>query len=299
MVVELSVIIPNRGNPAELEKCVRGISEQTVDFEYEVIVVDSTPGDSVEKVIKQFPAVRLIHSAARLYPGAARNLGVHHAAGARLAFIDADCVPSSDWIHHARASLLGTHKIIGGPILDLQRRSGVQWVDNQLQFSPFRAGRQEGFVEHLPSCNMVMERATFESLGGFHEGVATGEDVLLTARAEQLYPNGLWFNPKLVVTHRGRRTLRGFIEHQSAMGYHRGWLQLAFTPAWTWLARSPWLAGLAVGRRFGFIGLQTWRYKRKDILLLMLYSPLVLLGLVAWTTGFYRGVARRKAGGSK
>lgn len=298
MAVDLSVIIPSLGNTAELEGCLRALNNQTADINFEVIVVDSSSNIHVDEITKKFPIVRMIRSELRLLPGAARNLGVRHARSEKLAFLDADCIPSSDWIQQAFVSTQAMNKITGGPILNLQRGSGIQWADNQLQFSSFRAGREEGFAEHLPSCNLVMERATFQSLGGFHERVSTGEDALFSARAGQMYPRGMWFNPRLIISHRGRTTLRSFMQHQSSMGYHRGWLQLAFTPAWTWLARSPWLAGLAVCRRFAFTAHQTWKYNRKDMLLFMLYSPILLLGLIAWTAGFYRGVARRESGGA-
>ena len=297
MAIDLSVIIPSLDNSAELEACLRGLTDQSVDFGFEVIVVDSSADNHVEEVAKEFPSVRLIHSPRKLFPGAARNLGVRHATSKKLAFLDSDCVPSGDWIQQAFASVHSIHKITGGPILDIQHSNAIQWADNQLQFSGFRAGRGEGFAEHLPSCSLVMERATFQSLGGFHEGVPTGEDALLSARAEQLYPRGLWFNPKLIVNHRGRATLRRFMQHQASHGYHRGWLQLVFTPTWAKLSRSPWLAGLALLRRFAYTAYMTWNYNRKEMWLFMLYNPILLLGLVAWTMGFYRGVARRKARG--
>ncbi|MGH2582407.1 MAG: glycosyltransferase [Anaerolineales bacterium] len=297
MAVDLSVIIPSLDNSVELEDCLLALREQSADFDFEVIVVDSGADNHIEEVIRQFPFVQLIRSGRRLVPGAARNLGVSRAASDRLAFLDADCIPSGNWLQQAYASMQEDHKIIGGPIHDLQNRGAIQWADNQLQFSSFRAGRGKGFVEHLPSCNLVMERATFQSLGGFHEDVPTGEDALLSSLSEQLHPRGIWFNPKLVITHRGRATLRSFVSHQSSLGYYRGLLQLAFTPAWDWLSRSPWLAGLALCRRFAYVAYNTWKYNRKDTLRFMLFSPILLFGLAAWTTGFYRGVARRRSGG--
>lgn len=296
MAVDLSVIIPSLGNTAELESCLLALNDKSARLDFEIIVVDSSANPHVEDVTQRFPAARLIRSQDKLFPGAARNLGVRHARSKKLAFVDADCIPSKDWIQQAFASTQ-REKITGGPILNLQHENAIQWADNQLQFSSFRAGRNEGFAEHLPSCNLVMERATLQSLGGFDEHVATGEDALFSARVAKIYPRGLWFNPRLIITHRGRATLRGFLAHQNAMGYHRGWLHLAFTPAWAWLSRSPLLAVLAVCRRFAFTAYQTWKYNRKEILLFMLYSPILLLGLIAWTAGFYAGVARRNSEG--
>jgi glycosyltransferase involved in cell wall biosynthesis len=297
MAVSLSVIVPSFGDSAGLGECLRALQDQDGDIEFEVIVVESSAGARVDEASKEFPFVRLIRSADRLFPGAARNLGVRHAGSERLAFLDADCVPSRNWIREAFASIEANHRITGGPILDARHGNSFQSADNQLQFSGFRAGRKKGCADHLPSCNLLMGRATFEALGGFDEGISTGEDVLLSDRAGVLYPRSMWFNPILTVSHRGRASLQSFVRHQESLGYHRGWLQLAFTPAWKWFSRSPWLAGFALSWRLVYIALQTWRYSRKDVLLFMFYSPILLLGLVAWTVGFYRGVSRRRAGG--
>jgi GT2 family glycosyltransferase len=295
MAVALSVIIPCFGHSVELEKCLRALEAQYDAALFEVIVVDS----SRDAVAHRFPSVRWIRADSRLFPGAARNLGVRHAAGVHLAFLDADCIPSEDWVREAAAAVQAGQRCAGGPILDVRPRRPIAWVDNRLQFADFQRGRPEGPGEHFPSCNLVMQREVFSKAGGFREELPTGEDVLFSRRVGELFDGGMRFLPQLVVRHHGRETLRGMLDHQRLLGYHRGSLRLEMTPAWQRLARSPWLGAAAVLRRFGYVLLRTWQYDRRGMWMLIFCVPLLLAGLLAWTQGFYRGLEAGEIGGGR
>lgn len=294
MLVDISVIIPCFGHGIELGGCLRALEAQQTKVKFEIIVVDSSSESQLEGLRRQFPRAQLIRSPSRLFPGAARNLGVRHAAGAHLAFLDADCVPSERWIEHAFLSLSMGHALIGGPILDVRSMGPIAWVDNHMQFADFQSGRPAGPGDHFPSCNLVVRRDVFAALGGYEEDTLTGEDAVFSKRAAQLFPQGMWFQPQLVVRHHGRRTLQGMLEHQQLLGRYRGRLGLAMTPAWNRLAGSPWFAGLALLRRLGYISLRTWQYDRRGLFRLVFFLPLLLSGLVAWTRGFYQGVHLRE-----
>jgi mycofactocin glycosyltransferase len=286
----ISIIIPCFGHSIELEVCLRALEAQLKDIDFEVIVVDSAFDARVQAVTGRFPGTRLFRSERHLFPGAARNLGVRNAASENIAFLDADCVPSPGWVGATYQSIRAGHLITGGPILDLRPVRAIQWCDNQMQFVDFRADRPAGRGSHFPSCNLALSRAVFDRLGGFREDLMTGEDVLFSERAVQVLGEAMWFDPGMVVSHHGRETLPGLLEHQYSLGKHRGLLRLAFTPAWSFFARSALFAGPALLWRYGYIGMRTWQYSKDDMMRFMLSTPILLLGLLAWITGFYRGV---------
>lgn len=290
MAVEISVVIPCYRHARELVDCLRALDAQQTDVEFEVIVVESAVDEAGEEAVRGFPGVRVFRSRHRLFAGAARNFGARRAAGTGLAFVDADCIPSPTWIAQAQACLRSGHKITGGPIRDPEPVSAMAWVDNRLQFSDQQKHRPAGTVDHVPSCNLVISRGDFEALGGFNETVVTGEDVLLSLRAATTFDQALFFDPRLVVYHRGRGNWREFLEHQFLLGRYRGELGLMITPAWATISRSPWLAGLAVARRFAYVGLRVMQYDRESVGRFVAYSPLILCGLVEWVRGFYLGV---------
>jgi glycosyltransferase involved in cell wall biosynthesis len=295
MVVGLSVIIPCYGSSVVLEKCLQMLGSQVTQVKYEIILVDSSPDNQVEMILKNFPNVRFVYSQQRLMPGAARNLGVRNAYGERLAFLDSDCIPSPHWMEQAMTDIPPGCPMMGGPVLDDEDARPIEWVDNRLQFADFQAGRPSGAILHMPSCNMVLSLAAFKALGGFREDIITGEDVLFTLRLKELNMGEIWFNPNLVIYHYGRRKWNGFIEHQKSLGYYRGWLDLMVNRTIRKMGIHPVLKWLLVIRRLAYIYLRIFQFDKRSIFRSILYFPLIVCGLIAWTIGFNLGVRQRNA----
>ncbi len=294
-VPAISVIIACLGHAQELPGCLSSLQKQSTSFVYEIIVVDSAADPGVALAAEKFPAVRLVRSHQGLFPGAARNLGVQHARAEMLGFVDADCTLPPDWIEQAVSTVQRGHKIVGGPVLDALPWHPIARVDNLLQFADFKPGRPAGPAAHFPSCNMVLPRSIFETLQGFREDVAVGEDTLLTQLAHQKWPVGLYFHPRLIVFHTGRTSWPGFARHQRSFGNSRARYGLNMSAGYERLARHPSLAGLVVLRRFAYLALRTIQWDLPALPAFVLLSPLTLIGLAFWAQGFYQGFQARKA----
>ncbi len=96
----VSVIIPVYNDAPRLKICLSALEKQTYpSSRYEVIVVDngSDAYEQVESLADKFPSTRATQE---LTPGsyAARNRGIAEASGEILAFTDADCIPSPEWL---------------------------------------------------------------------------------------------------------------------------------------------------------------------------------------------------------
>jgi GT2 family glycosyltransferase len=295
MVIEndapvLSIVIACRGHAKELAGCLDSLQKQETSFVYEVIVVDSASDPAVSATAGRFPGVRLVRSGQVLLAGPARNLGAQHARAGILGFVDADTLPKIDWIEQAVSLMQDSHMIIaGGPVLDALRWNPVARTDNLLQFADFKAGRPAGHVTHLASCNLVMRRNAFDELKGFREDVMGGEDTILSLLAARRWPGSLHFDPRLVVFHSGRTTLRDFARHQHSFGISRVTYRLNMDAGYEKLASRPALAGLVILRRFVYLALRTLQWDLAGLPFFILFSPLVLIGLIAWTRGFYQG----------
>ena len=91
----LSVIVPAYNSEATLERCVRSVLEQSF-VDLELLLVDDGSTDSTPGLLRQFSEedgrVR-IFTQANGGVSAARNLGLTHAQGTYVAFLDAD-----DWV---------------------------------------------------------------------------------------------------------------------------------------------------------------------------------------------------------
>jgi poly-beta-1,6-N-acetyl-D-glucosamine synthase len=88
----ISVIIPTYNEAEDIQKCLESLMHQSLS-DFEVIVVDDGSTDKTFEVLSELKIKNLklkimhgVHTGA----GAARNLGVKHAKGDILVFVDAD-----------------------------------------------------------------------------------------------------------------------------------------------------------------------------------------------------------------
>ncbi len=96
----VSVIVPARNQAARLPLFFAALERQSVArSDYEVILVDDCSVDDTFEVARAAGA-RALRLQTHGGPYVARNLGIEHARGRFLAFTDADCEPTANWIEN-------------------------------------------------------------------------------------------------------------------------------------------------------------------------------------------------------
>lgn len=289
MTARCSVIIPCRGDSAELKHCLAALAAQDAPFRFEVIVVESANDSRTDRVVGELPGARLIRSEVGLLPGAARNLGARHAAGEVLAFTDADCKPEPAWLSSVLSILDAGAKVAGGSVGNSLPLHPIAVADNLMQFPDFLAGRPEGPTDALPGCNIAIRRRDFSSLGGFREDLAAGEDFELVENAAQRWPGGVIFDPRARITHKGRTTLRAFWKHQERFGYFRGILGSRLRAGYQHRGRRVSFVFFFCARRYAYFLLRTAHWNRLGLPAFLLISPVIAFGLVGYGKGFLNG----------
>src|ERR1700722_10096232 len=93
---QLSVVIVSYNSDKTIEACLRSLESQTIQ-PAQIIVVDSGKDGAADIVARMFPRVQLLRSEHRMYPGDARNVGVRHATGDLVEFLDSACIADSNW----------------------------------------------------------------------------------------------------------------------------------------------------------------------------------------------------------
>lgn len=288
--VPFTVIVPCRGHAEALRACLRSLSLQTRRPEA-VVVVDSASDDAVEAAAGAFTDVQVVRSERPLLAGAARNLGAGHARSQCLAFIDADCVAEPGWLEAAAAAIRAGANVAGGAVLDLHPWHPVAAADNLLQFADSSPHRPAGSASHLPSCSLALQRVHFDSLGRFPDDIPVGEDVELIARAVRTWGAGVRFVPTMRVRHAGRRSLAALWRHQQTFGYVRGLRGHMLTPSQRRACAHLSLLPAVMAKRYGYIARRSMQYRSLTLVRVLLLSPLLAVGLLAYALGLRRGCA--------
>lgn len=172
----VSVIVPTYGREEVLCDTIKDLLAQ--DYEpYEIIVVDQTPNHAPETVafLESLPSrVRRIEAEEPNLP-AARNVGIRHARGEIVIFVDDDVRLESGFVS-AHAGNYKDHDIaaVAGPVLSHQKR----W---QEELPPYAGDEILGTfcacwqydkrieVRHAPGGNMSFRRKVAEDAGYFDE----------------------------------------------------------------------------------------------------------------------------------
>lgn len=233
----LSVVVPTKGRPVYLERCLAALAASDYPPQgFEVVVVDDSGGGEVERVTSAARG-RLEPRIVRPWgtgPSAARNAGAFAARGEFVAFTDDDCEPSPGWLAAlARALESQPGAAVGGVTHngapdDSAAAASQAVVDAvQAQFN-----RDPASPRFFASYNVAFPAEPFRELGGFGERFRYAEDRELCERwlrAGHRFVHA----PDAIVLHMRRLTLRDFWGQH--YGYGRG--------AWAFARERPGGAG--------------------------------------------------------
>lgn len=170
-ITDLAIIIPHYNDVVRLERCLAALTAQDLSGT-EVVVVDNGSTQPMEAVRAAFPSIRFVHEPGK---GAAlaRNRGVEETTAPILAFLDADCLPESDWVAQARRAATLPGDLFGGRI-DIfdetpRPRSGAEAFETVFAFDWRDYIERKGFTV---TANLVTRRDVFTAVGPLINGVS-------------------------------------------------------------------------------------------------------------------------------
>jgi glycosyltransferase involved in cell wall biosynthesis len=144
-------------------------------------VVDNGSTDGTCRIAESFGA-RVLRDPEKTVSGL-RNLGAVHAAGDILAFVDADCVVTRDWLTNAAPYFDRTDVVLWGSPPEIPE--DATWV----QKAWYLVRQKEHPVEPVPwleSMNLFVRKNQFNQVNGFDESLITCEDVDFSYRMSKL-----------------------------------------------------------------------------------------------------------------
>lgn len=192
----VSVIIPAKNEGRYISDCLESIRQQDYPQDrYEIIVVDNGSTDDTYKIAAE--VTNKTYRRTGVAVGAVRNYGVTQSSGDVLAFIDADCIASRNWLTKGIKLITESPQaVVGGGI---RNPANATWVEK----SWILEGEHPGTIpKELIGANFFIKKCDFEGLGGFNEKVTSGEDSDLSLRAKA-------FGLKLLISHENQVTHLG------------------------------------------------------------------------------------------
>ena len=176
----VSIAICTRDRSAAVDRCLSGISRQTVDrADLEVLVVDNGSTDTTRAVVRQWqqrlPELRYLREPV---PGLsrARNVALDHAQGEVLALLDDDASPDPSWLSTLLAAYVDGVAAAGGRIILSwpTRRPGWATPTVERWFGGLDLGPSPRWLlpgEELFGCNMSVRCDVAREVGGFSMGL--------------------------------------------------------------------------------------------------------------------------------
>ena len=220
----ISIIIPAKNAADTIENCLRvALSQRYVDMDYEVIVVDDGSTDRTAEIARSMRARVIVQENAG--PAAARNAGANAAHGEILAFTDADCVPSPEWLLHLTQPFRDP-QVIGtkGTYRTNQSKFVPRFVQQEYEFKYQRMSRQES-IDFIDTYSAAYRRDVFLENGGFETAFAVPsvEDQEFSFRlARKGYR--LVFAPKAIVYHQHDNDMGEYIRRKFGIGYWKAFM---------------------------------------------------------------------------
>lgn len=199
----VSVIVPHYNDLAALDRCLSALLAQSYPADrFEVIVADNMSPVGPEVVEQTIAGRARLVTVSERGAGPARNGGVTVATGDVLAFTDADCIPSCDWLDQGVAALAHSDFVGGGMRVLVDDERNVTGAE---AFELVFAFDNQAYVERKAftvTANLFCPAALFRQVGGFRVGVS--EDLEWSHRARDAGFR-IGYAPDALVSHPARR----------------------------------------------------------------------------------------------
>jgi glycosyltransferase involved in cell wall biosynthesis/GT2 family glycosyltransferase len=267
-------VVPFAGSPEQAEALVEALQALELADGDELIVVDNSPRAVLGSVAGD-ASPRVIEAAEEQSSYYARNVGAEAAAADWLLFIDADCRPSPTLLdEYFSEPVDGEVGALAGRIAPAGQ-SGLlpRWAASRRLIDQELLGSGPG-PQGAATANLLVRRAAWESVGGFHEGVRSGADIEFCWRLQ----DGGWKlagRPGATVTHLHRESLRQVARQMARYGAGNAWQERRRTGS---VPRLPLVPGVAVALAGAAAYALTLRFERAAMKLV----DCVALAASAW-----------------
>lgn len=210
---DVDVVVPVLNGGERLSTLLAALSSQSTVVA-SVVVVDNGSTDNSVAVARGHQGVR-VEIEERRSSYAARNTGYKCGGAPVVAFVDADCRPSGEWLAAGLAALVDLGcDLVAGRVVGEAATTLVGRYDSAVYLDQERAVHEQRYGA---TANLFVRRAVLEQLGGFNPSLQSGGDLDFGWRArDEGYSIG--YAAKAVVTHAPRSKLSSVVRRAWRQG---------------------------------------------------------------------------------
>jgi len=202
----LSIVIPTLNEKDNVDRLISHLKAQ-MDEKDEVIVVDAHSNDGTQDIVKTHGAKLILQKPIGI--GLAKTEGAKHAKNNVLVFLDADCIPSDNFLTDIKSHFKNSNiRAVGG--LDLYESDSRFWKFMYDTYSKFvfhwaRATHRLTGKYWVAANNSAYRKDIFFSVGGLRSVVCEDVDMM-----QRLPPSkDVIYDSNLVLTLSDRRFREG------------------------------------------------------------------------------------------
>lgn len=223
----VSIVIPVRNVEAIIGDCLESLKRLNYPSDrYEVIIADSLSTDKTCQIARSYGA-RVITTPIRSVC-AGRNAGFEASVGELVAFTDADCVMTANWLKNSLKYFEDEQvAAVGGPNLaPTDDNYFSRAVDIQFAYSYYitKAAPVRVLAKVIESrshgSNIIFRKEILSKVMPISEEIIEGEDVEMNCRITDLGYK-LLYVPDVVVYHRRRSTPKRWLKQMYTYGIGR------------------------------------------------------------------------------
>lgn len=161
---KVSTVTPSYNSAETIETLLSSIRRQTYP-NIEIIVVDNFSSDGTEEISKKYTGMVISHKSER---SEARNIGVKHATGKYVFFLDSDLELTSFIVERCVDACERQH--LDGVIIPEKSKGNTFWAK-------CRNFEKAAYLNDKHKMSVLfMRKAAFEAVGGYDVNLVAGED---------------------------------------------------------------------------------------------------------------------------
>jgi len=208
MSCDITVVMPVYNSESFLEEQLTALAGQDVDAHWELLIADNGSTDASLAIAERFRdrmALRVVDASAVRGVSYARSVGAAQASAPLIAYCDDDDIVDTGWLRALRDTWVPGTVVAGA--LEHDSLNETHQIEPRGRVQSRELPLHMGFLPIAAGCNLLIERAVLDEVGGWRLDLPHGEDAELCWRL-QMAGHPLVFAPAAVVHYRLRGNAR-------------------------------------------------------------------------------------------